>query len=936
MVKQTESTPAVNVIAIGPTGRLRLECDPDGLPLEGPAQSLSQLEAALARSNAAGLVELASPAWPESLPPSFAFWRSWSRQFFRAVCHVEGEPGASWRTLPPPSQNELEEFVAAAPPMIGLEWVTVARLQDIWQELCEHAAVAAKAEPGGAAEWLRRVNPLAHLVGKVTFHLAENKRDTERPFAFLATFTHKVAANAKPQHRPLADALMRSVATGDQDQIDRLLEPVRRAAERSKMVAELLHSKRLFAPQAWTADEAYRFLREAPEIETAGVVIRLPNWWSARRPLRPEVQIRLGEKRPSKVGFSALLDFHAEVVIDGQALSPEEWERLMSESSGLKLLRGKWVEVDQGRLKQALDHWRKLRKEHADGLSMIEGMRLLAGANIGKAADTAERVVDWTSIVAGDWLRETLQRMRSPEASADCQPGRDLQATLRPYQAVGVRWLWFMTELGLGACLADDMGLGKTIQVLDLLLQRKRAAGKRAVPPSLLVVPASLLGNWKQEAARFAPSLRVCVVHRAEMSAEELARRTADPQTGFQDCDLVVTSYGMVLKQAWLKQLTWSLVILDEAQAIKNAGTAQSRAIKSLSAQRRLVMTGTPIENHVGELWSLFDFASPGLLGSAAEFKRYVASLNRGNDGQAFAGLRRLVQPYILRRQKSDPAIAPDLPDKIEMRTECGLSQQQAILYGKAVEDLKRQLKVADGMQRRGLVLATLMQFKQICNHPAQFLGESAFAPEQSGKFLRLKQLCEPIIAGQEKVLVFTQFQSLCEPLAEYLAKIFGRSGLVLHGQTPIKRRSELVKEFQADTGGPFFVISLKAGGSGLNLTAASHVIHFDRWWNPAVENQATDRAFRIGQKRNVVVHKLVCLGTIEERIDAMIQDKRVIADQILDGEGLPKLSEMPDAELLKFVALDIGRATSETGDGGTASGTPSGSTARPKSRTKP
>jgi non-specific serine/threonine protein kinase len=473
-----------------------------------------------------------------------------------------------------------------------------------------------------------------------------------------------------------------------------------------------------------------------------------------------------------------------------------------------------------------------------------------------------------------------------------------------------VQWLWFMTELGLGACLADDMGLGKTIQILDLLLQRKRQLGNRRTAPNLLIVPASLLGNWRQEAARFAPSLAVCVVHGSEMSAEELQRRAEDPEAGFADCDLVVISYGMVRRQAWLKQLKWSMIILDEAQAIKNSEAAQTKAVKSLKSDRRLVMTGTPIENHVGELWSLFDFCSPGLLGGGSEFKRYLKRLSERGDGQAYAGLRRLVQPYILRRQKTDPEISRDLPEKIEMRAECGLTAQQASLYAEVVLDLKRQLKRVDGIQRRGLVLSSLLRFKQICNHPAQYLEAAEYLPEQSAKFERLRQLCEPIRARQEKVLVFTQFQSLCEPLSEFLRGVFGQPGLVLHGGTAVKRRSELVNEFQGDVNRPFFVISLKAGGSGLNLTAASHVVHFDRWWNPAVENQATDRAFRIGQQRNVLVHKFVCRGTVEERIDEMIRDKRELAAQILDGEGAIKLTEMGDEELMKFVSLDLERAS--------------------------
>ena len=900
-------------LAVGPTGRLWLTADEELGAVPEPL--LRQLRSALAESNAAGLLALVSPAWPRELPGTFGFWRNWVRRFFRDLCHADAEPGEGWRDLPWPAEDELTVLVNSAPPMVGLEFVTEALLKQSWKELREHVAEVSAADAEGPLAWLNRVDPLAHLVGKVTFHLAEHKRDPSRPFAFLATFAHKLSPRAKPQHRPLAEALKQSVAAGDREQLDRLLEPVRLAAERSDLAAELLKSKQLFAPQVWTAQEAYRFLQQAPAMEDVGVIIRLPNWWSARRPPRPQVQVRLGKGPPSSLGVDSLLDFDAEVVLDGTPLSPEELKRLMSEPGGLALLRGKWVEADPQRLREALDHWKKIRQEHPGGVDMIEGMRLLAGASIAADSDMPETVADWSAVVAGDWLKSTLERMRTPEEQNDCQPGRDLQATLRPYQADGVRWLWFMTELGLGACLADDMGLGKTIQVLDLLLQRKRAAGQRRLGPALLIVPASLLGNWRQEADRFAPSLRKCFLHRAEMDAEELARRASDPASGFTEFDLVVTSYGMVRRQPWLEKVKWSLVILDEAQAIKNSGAAQTRAVKRLQADRRIILTGTPIENHVGELWSLLDFSSPGLLGSAAQFKRYVARIDRQGIGDAYGGLRRLVRPYILRRQKTDPAIARDLPDKIEMKVECGLTVQQTVLYARAVDDLQQQLKATDGIPRRGLVLAALLQFKLICNHPSQFLRENAYPADHSGKFSRLKQLCEPILARQEKVLVFTQFQSLCEPLAGFLETVFGQPGLVLHGGTPIRRRTELVKEFQTGVDRPFFVISLKAGGSGLNLTAASHVVHFDRWWNPAVENQATDRAFRIGQQRNVLVHKFVCRGTVEERIDAMISDKRAVAEQVLAAEGSPKLTEMSDEDLLKFVALDLNRAAPEGPD---------------------
>ncbi len=401
-------------------------------------------------------------------------------------------------------------------------------------------------------------------------------------------------------------------------------------------------------------------------------------------------------------------------------------------------------------------------------------------------------------------------------------------------------------------------------------------------------------------------------LHRSECDAARLASVAADPKKQLAGYDLVVTTYGLVRRQEWLKEIRWSLVILDEAQAIKNASSTQTRSVKKLPSAGRIVLTGTPVENHLGDLWSLFDFCCPGLLGTATQFKGFVKRLNKQQDAQAFGALRQLVRPYILRRLKTDPNIVPDLPEKTEMRTECGLSKKQAALYGKTVEDLAKRLKEAEGIARRGLVLATLMQLKQICNHPAQFLHVSTFAPEDSGKFDCLKLVCEPIAERQEKMLVFTQFQTLTEPLADFLATVFGRQGLVLDGGTPVKKRSELVRQFQDDRGPPFFVISLKAGGSGLNLTAASHVVHFDRWWNPAVENQATDRAFRIGQKRNVLVHKFVCRGTVEERIDAMIRNKQSVADKLLNQESEVLLTEMKDDELLRFVALDIGRATAE------------------------
>lgn len=901
-------------LAITPSGHLHVEEGPPSEPAVDEATAAA-LRHAFAQSSADGLLLLATQAVAADLPAEFVFWRSLACELFQRLCRLGESSVDQWALLDEPAENDLAGLVAEAPPMRGLEYLSAERLRRLWCELCALVVARASKHAHGPAAWLQSAQPLWHLVGRVTFHLAENKRDLQHPFAFLATFAHRLSSQAKLQHLPLAEALKTYAASKDRAKLVTLLEPVQRAAQESTLVRELLDTKALFAPQAWTIRTAHRFLTELPRIEQAGVVVRVPDWWSRRRPPRPQVQVRLGTRPASTLDIDQLLDFDVDLAVDGQPLSDDERRQLLDATEGLVLLRGKWVEVDREQLQQALKHWKALEKAHARGISFVDGMRLLAGARLGAQEGGDAAVADWSRVTAGDWLKNTLERLRHPETIEACQPGRDLHATLRHYQVDGVRWLWFMTELGLGACLADDMGLGKTIQVIDLLLIRKRQqkqTGASTGPPSLLIVPASLIGNWRQELARFAPSLRVFFAHRSECSADELNRVAEGPESARAEFDLVVTTYGLARRQPWLQKQRWSLIVLDEAQAIKNAGASQTRAVKKLQAACRLVLTGTPVENHVGDLWSLFDFCCPGLLGSANQFKQYIKQLNQRQDAHAFGALRQLVRPYILRRLKTDPNIVPDLPDKTEMRAECGLSKKQAVLYQRTVEDFAQRLEKTEGMARRGLVLAMLMHLKQICNHPAQFLGAGDYAPPDSSKFQRLRLLCEPIAERQEKVLVFTQFQALTQPLADFMAGVFGRAGLVLHGGTPVGKRGELVRAFQDEQGPPFFVISLKAGGSGLNLTAACHVVHFDRWWNPAVENQATDRAFRIGQKRNVLVHKFVCRGTVEERIDAMIQSKQAVADRLLKQDSETLLTEMSDDELLRFVALDIGRATAE------------------------
>ncbi len=876
-------------------------------PLGTPDQKLSKkLLEAYEESAARGMLYSASEELEAVLPLSFDFARSIGRLYLTSLCKAGmGEPGEAVPALPSPLAD-LDRAILQAPPMTGLEYLTPEVLSGWWQALDHLARSEIAKHSGGAQGYLRERNPQWRFVGRVTFHLAENKRDPERPFAFLATFANGLTPQGKVKHEPLGRALQQYAGEQNRGAMLALLLPIQRAAESSKEIQRLVDSGEIYHPLAWSPREAYDFLKAIPLFESSGLIVRVPDWWNAQKPTRPRVSVKIDSKNKASFGVDALLQFSVGMSLDGETLSPDEMAQLLEASGGLIPLKGKWVEVDREKLKQALDHWKEVEKDvHRDGITFFQGMRLLSGANLSKAEeDESEAAIrEWTGLTAGAELDAVLQRLRSPETGQELAPP-DLQAELRPYQQTGYSWLRFVARLGLGACLADDMGLGKTVQVIALLLDLKRDEQKNA---SLLVVPASLIANWKSELAKFAPSISFAVAHPSELtaSAGEIGLADAD------SFDLIITTYGMLVRSDWLKKYRWRLAILDEAQAIKNSGTKQTRAVKELTAGGRIAMTGTPIENRLSDLWSLFDFLNPGLLGTAKEFGSFVKRLQNA-EVPSFEPLRNLVRPYILRRLKTDKRVISDLPDKTEVKAYCALSKHQAALYQKAVDDLAEHLQGTDGIQRRGIVLAQLMRLKQICNHPAQVAGTNDYAADRSGKFRRLAEIAEEIASRQEKVLVFTQFREIAEPLAEFLATLFGRSGLVLHGGTSVKKRKEFVDQFQREDGPPFFVLSLKAGGTGLNLTAASHVIHFDRWWNPAIENQATDRAFRIGQKKNVLVHKFICRGTVEERIDEMIARKSHIAGEAIGGEasGEVLLTEMDNDTLFRFVKLDLHQAT--------------------------
>jgi superfamily II DNA or RNA helicase len=909
-----------HALALSPGGHLYVQPDEQAEPKLSPSAA-TRLTEAFGSSPSHGLELLASSFLNHPLPPTFVFWRGLAQRFFTALCHNSNLEGSSAITIPKPSELEWAALAEAAPPMMGLEYLNGAILARIWDELEDHVRTAILSSPGGAMAYLKSCNPVWHTVGRVTFHLAENKRNPAYPFAFLATYTHRLSEQGKVQHLPLGRALEEYAGTQNRAALAALLSPVQRAAERSKLARELLDSRAIFHPQVWRPEQAYAFLQSIPLFEQSGLVVRIPDWWKAGRPPRPQVTVRIGEAKANLLGADSLLDFKAQLSLEGEPLTESELKEILQSASGLVLLKGKWVEVDRDKLQEVLTHWKDVEcSAGSGGVGLLEGLRLLAGFDVRQAnvPETEAARAVWSSVVAGDALKRVLEQMQQPEVSAESDAGPELRATLRPYQRLGAHWLWFMNRLGLGACLADDMGLGKTIQVISLLLVLKKRRANAAPPAeanhtSLLIVPASLIANWKAEIQKFAPSLSVFYAHPSETPSQELARIAAAPATALRESDLVITSYSMAIRLSWLKDTNWNLVVLDEAQAIKNAGARQSRGVKELRARHRLALSGTPIENRLSDLWSLFDFLCPGLLGGAKEFSAFIKSRSQ-TDANQFAPLRRLVRPYILRRLKTDKRIISDLPDKTELSAFCPLTRRQAALYQQAVAELTDRLEgpEVEGIQRRGIILAFLTRFKQICNHPSQWLGDAAYSPTESGKFRRLEDLCAEIGSRQEKVLVFTQYREMTEPLARHLSTIFGQPGLILHGGTAVGKRKELVDAFQQDGGPPFFVLSLKAGGTGLNLTAASHVIHFDRWWNPAVENQATDRAFRIGQKKNVLVHKFICRGTLEERIHDVIASKSALAEDVLGEGGERLLTEMNNAELLRFVALDINATTAD------------------------
>lgn len=679
--------------------------------------------------------------------------------------------------------------------------------------------------------------------------------------------------------------------------------------------------------------DAYAFLREVkPVLMEQGFGVECPAWWESPAgrlgarlriesdPLEALVDSGAGAASGSgpQLGLSALVGYHWEIAIGDTTLTLNEFEQLAAKKTPLVRINGRWVEIRPEDVASAIEF---IKENPGGSMKLGEALRLAF------SADLRQTGVPILGLDASGWVSQMLgaggdgadggsQRIPMLET-----PG-SFKGTLRPYQQRGLSWLAFMERFGFGACLADDMGLGKTVQLLALLLNEREArlaaaaagevpksdrpADKRLMGPTLLIVPMSVVGNWTNELKRFAPDIRVLVHHGLTRLAGD------DLLVGAVTHDIVITTYALANRdRETLEQVGWNRIVLDEAQCIKNPAAKQSLAVRSLPADKRIALTGTPVENRLSELWSIMDFLNPGYLGPSATFrKKFSMPIERYRDAGKAEQLRGLVRPFILRRVKTDPTVVADLPDKLETREYTHLTSEQAALYESTVKRMLSEVEASEGIHRRGLVLAALIRLKQICNHPSQMLKdhepESATPPDhrRSGKCTRLLEMMDEVLAEGEKALVFTQFRQMGHLLASMLRHEMGRDVLFLHGGTPQGARTKMVEMFQdGKSNKPILILSLKAGGVGLNLTAATHVFHFDRWWNPAVENQATDRAYRIGQTRTVHVHKFVVRGTLEERIDEMIESKTELAEKII-GAGERWLTELSSDQLRDILTL--------------------------------
>jgi hypothetical protein len=822
------------------------------------------------------------------LSSSLEFWRQFSSSWIRLVRNnPDSELKRELFTVDLDSQD-LSLFIDKFPAMTGSQIDLSSFLKDKWDLLNSTFHSLASTFRGSIDSLFQSLSPKQHHIDRIHFHLVENRKSQNRPFAFLATYTVKNSISGHVRHLPLKAALQEYA--DDKNKLLELLAIVNKVSKNNPLISSFNQSGELFNPIGLTAGEAFDFLKSVPDFESAGILCRIPRWWKGTKKFA--VSLSMGNKTPSRLNCDALLDFDACLSIGDDTFTDEEARQILEQAEELAFIKGKWIAVDIPSLQSSIELLEKAQKlSETEHITFADAMRLLMGGQPHNGPSITS-----FDVTCGKWLQQLLEKMSNPQLIRQTSASHLLKATLRPYQQQGLNWLNFLHSLGFGICLADDMGLGKTVQILAFLQILKAPS-----QCSLVVVPSSLLNNWHSEIAKFTPDLKTIILHPQTTSDSDINKALKN----IDKFDIAITTYGMINRIEQIAAHTWFYLICDEAQAIKNPLSRQTLSVKALKCKHRLVLTGTPVENKLSDLWSLFDFINPGLLGSFGEFKKFSTTLNTHPEG--YGRLRRVVQPYILRRSKSDKSIISDLPDKVEIKTYCALSKAQTVIYQNLVNRLDEELKSSDGIKRKGIVLGYLMKCKQLCNHPDHFSGTGPFDSQQSGKFNRLAEICETIREKREKVLVFTQFREIIAPLESFLTLLFGASGVTLSGSSTVKQRKAAVEKFQNSPGyTPFFVLSLKAGGTGLNLTEANHVIHFDRWWNPAVENQATDRAYRIGQKKNVIVHKFICKGTVEDRIDEMMEDKKLLAGEILKTGTENWITEFDNKKIREMFSLSI------------------------------
>ncbi|TMC24805.1 MAG: DEAD/DEAH box helicase [Chloroflexi bacterium] len=757
---------------------------------------------------------------------------------------------------------------------------------------------------GAMQAWLNQLQPVAaNAPFRTCFRLEPPSEDNENGSAWQVSYYLQanddrsllVPAEKVWKERSSTLTFLKRQFENPQE---RLLTDLGKASRLFPAIEESLRTAR---PQdlRLTTEEAYTFLRQSvPLLEQSGFGVLVPSWWQ-KPAARLKVKLKVKPKEDAKtgaglMGFDSIVTYDWMVAVGNTTLSEKEFEKLVKLKMPLVQVRGQWIELRPEEIEAAIAFF---EKKHSNGdMTLGEALRLGLGQ---EQSAVGLQVID---IEGQGWIKELMDKLTNSRKITTIESPSTLHGKLRPYQLKGVSWLAFLKQFGFGACLADDMGLGKTLELITLLLHDRSAQNGASQPgPTLVICPMSIVGNWHRELQRFAPSLSVMVHHGAERLSDEAFREEARKH------DIVITTYALALRdKEHLAPVEWEYVVLDEAQNIKNESAKQTRAIRSLNARHRIALTGTPVENRLSELWSIMDFLNPNYLGSGTDFrKKFGIPIEKYHDASRAESLKRMIQPFVLRRLKTDKAIIQDLPDKMEMKVFCNLTQEQASLYEAVVKEMIEKIEQAEeGIERKGLILSTLLRLKQVCNHPAQFVGDGSSLPGRSGKLARLEEMLAEALAAGDKALIFTQFAEMGSMLRHHLQETLGCEVLFLHGGTSKKQRDAMVQRFQEDRrGAPIFILSLKAGGVGLNLTAANHVFHFDRWWNPAVENQATDRAFRIGQHRNVQVHKFVCVGTLEERIDLMIERKKVLAESIV-GSGENWLTEMSTDQLKELFAL--------------------------------